>query len=153
LTWGEFLSPSRKLDRVLIQETLLKAVPTPFLWNTDLEHLTSSLTERRLRQVVDVMEQEPCSSIQDLAVKVCLSPAHLQRLFKRQTGIQLGGLLAELRLQKAAELLTVSNLSIKEIAHAVGYGHHSSFVRAFQRRFAQAPRQYRLHPSAKTVSA
>lgn len=131
----------------------MKAGPTHFLWNTDLEHLTSSLTERRLRQVVEVIGQEPWSSIQDLAVKVSLSPAHLQRLFKRQTGIQLGGLLVERRLQKAAELLTLSNLSIKEIAHAVGYGHHSSFVRAFQRRFAQAPRQYRLHPNAKSIGA
>jgi len=128
-------------------------VSTHFLWNKELEHLGSTLTERRLRQVVEVIELEPSCSIQDLAVKVALSPAHLQRLFKRQTGIQLGGLLVERRLQKAAELLTVSNLSIKEIAHAVGYGHHSSFVRAFQRRFAQAPRQYRLHPSAKSIGA
>jgi transcriptional regulator GlxA family with amidase domain len=131
----------------------LKAGPSHFPRNTDLERLSSSLTERRLRQVVDVIELEPWCSIQDLAVKVSLSPAHLQRLFKRQTGIQLGGLLVERRLQKAAELLTWSNLSIKEIAHAVGYGHHSSFVRAFQRRFAQAPRQYRLRPSAKSIGA
>jgi AraC-like DNA-binding protein len=115
--------------------------------------LTSTLTERRLRQVVEVIDLEPSCSIQDLAAKVALSPAHLQRLFKRQTGIQLGGLLVERRLQKAAELLTLSNLSIKEIAHVVGYGHHSSFVRAFQRRFAQAPRQYRLHSSAKSIGA
>ncbi len=119
----------------------------------DLEHLSSSLTERRLRQVVEVIELEPSCSIRDLAVKVALSPAHLQRLFKRQTGMQLGGLLVERRLRKAAELLTISNLPIKEIAHAVGYGHHSSFVRAFQRRFGQAPKQYRLHPGAKSVGA
>jgi AraC family transcriptional regulator len=131
----------------------LKPVSTHFLWNKDLLHLSSTLTERRLRQVVEVIELEPACSIQDLAVRVSLSPAHLQRIFKRQTGIQLGGLLVERRLQKAAELLTLSNLSIKEIAHTVGYGHHSSFVRAFQRRFAQAPRQYRLRPSAKSIGA
>jgi AraC-like DNA-binding protein len=128
-------------------------VSTHFLWNKDLRHLSSTLTERRLRQVVEVIELEPSCSIQDLAVRVSLSPAHLQRIFKRQTGIQLGGLLVERRLQKAAELLTLSNLSIKEIAHTVGYGHHSSFVRAFQRRFSQAPRQYRLRPSAKSIGA
>jgi AraC family transcriptional regulator len=78
---------------------------------------------------------------------VSLSPAHLQRLFKQQTGTPLGKLLAEHRLQKAAELLTLSNLSIKEIAYAAGYRHHSSFVRAFQRRFSQPPKRFRVRPA------
>jgi transcriptional regulator GlxA family with amidase domain len=105
----------------------------------------SHIQDRRLRQVVEIIELDPSFSIRDLARRVSLSPAHLQRLFKRHTGIQLGSLVAERRLQKAAELLTLSNLSIKEIAGAVGYRHHSSFVRAFQRRFAQAPKHYRSH--------
>ena len=109
--------------------------------------------ERRLRQVLEMIESDPSYSIRDLARKVALSPAHVQRLFKQQTGLQLGSLLAERRLQKAVELLTASNLSIKEIAHTVGYSHHSSFVRAFQRRFGQSPKRYRLQPQAKSVSA
>jgi transcriptional regulator GlxA family with amidase domain len=105
--------------------------------------LISQIQERRLRQVVEIIESEPACSIRDLALRVSLSPAHLQRLFKQQTGVQLGSLVVERRLQKAAELLTVSNLSIKEIAHRVGYRHHSSFVRAFHRRFSEAPKHYR----------
>jgi AraC family transcriptional regulator len=93
--------------------------------------------------VLEIIESQPSCSIRDLAVKVSLSSAHLQRLFKQQTGAPLGKLLAERRLQKAAQLLTLSNLSIKEIAHAAGYQHHSSFVRAFQRRFALAPKRFR----------
>jgi transcriptional regulator GlxA family with amidase domain len=104
-----------------------------------------NVQERRLRQVIAIIETEPSFSIRELAVKVSLSPAHLQRLFKQQTGTQLGSVVAERRLQKAAELLTVSNLSIKEIASAVGYRHHSSCVRAFQRRFARAPKYFRNH--------
>jgi AraC family transcriptional regulator len=99
--------------------------------------------ERRLRLVVETLEADPSSSIRDLADVVCLSPEHLQRLFKQQAGTPLGSVLAERRLTKAANLLTSSNLSIKEIAHYVGYSHHSSFVRAFQRRFDVAPKRYR----------
>jgi transcriptional regulator GlxA family with amidase domain len=106
--------------------------------------------EYRLRQVVEIIESEPACSVRDLALRVSLSPAHLQRLFKQETGTQLGGLLAERRLQKAAHLLTKSLLSIKEIAHVVGYRHHSSFVRAFQRRFARAPKYYRRRPEVDT---
>ena len=126
-----------------------------FDWETESEgsRRTSSssapeVQERRLRQVIDMIESDPSCSIRDLAEKVSLTPTHLQRLFKQQTGTQLGSLVVERRLQKAAQLLTISNLSIKEIAHSVGYRHHSSFVRAFQRRFAQAPKHYRVQPDA-----
>jgi transcriptional regulator GlxA family with amidase domain len=128
----------------------MKTLSPLIIWNSEsnISAEASSVSaprvqERRLRQVVEMIDSKPSSSIRDLASEVSLSPAHLQRLFKQQTGIQLGSLVAERRLQKAARLLTVSNLSIKEIAHAVGYRHHSSFVRAFQRRFAQAPKHYR----------
>lgn len=109
----------------------------------DSGHSLTVIKERRLRQVIEIIDSDPASSVGDLAEKVSLSPAHLQRLFKRHTGMQLGFLITEWRLQKAAELLMSTNLSIKEVAHQVGYQHHSSFVRAFERRFAQPPKLYR----------
>jgi transcriptional regulator GlxA family with amidase domain len=89
-----------------------------------------------------MLSQSP-RSVRDLAREVRLSPTHLQRLFKRQTGVHLSDLLATRRLQRAANLLLTTNLPIKQIAYAVGYEHQSSFVRAFERRFRQAPRFYR----------
>lgn len=137
----------------------MEHLSTRFPWKLKTEgsagasfNSTLQVQERRLRQVVEMIESEPSCSIRDLALRVSLSPAHLQRLFKQQTGIQLGSLVAERRLQKAAQLLTISNLSIKEIAHTVGYRHHSSFVRAFQRRFAQAPKHYRSEPDASSTA-
>ena len=105
--------------------------------------LARDLHDQRLRRVLEMIESEPSRNVTELAEVVHLSPAHLQRLFKRQAGIQIGGLVAEYRLQKAARLISATRLSIKEIAHAVGYTHYSSFVRAFQRRFDRAPRRYR----------
>jgi two-component system response regulator YesN len=64
-------------------------------------------------------------------------------LFKQETGVRLGRLLTEQRLQKAAELLVRTQLRVKEIAAAAGYGHASSFSRAFEQRFAQTPLVYR----------
>jgi transcriptional regulator GlxA family with amidase domain len=125
------------------------------VWKYEVNPSLEAIQERRVRQVVETIESEPSCSIRDLAQKVALSPAHLQRLFKQETGIHLGGLVAEKRLLKAAQLLVISNMSIKEIAHAVGYRHQSSFVRAFQRRFAQAPKHYRSQDApegAETVT-
>ena len=52
-------------------------------------------------------------------------------------------MLRERRLTMAANLLTSTNMGVKEVAYHVGYGHHSSFVRAFERRFGQSPKRYR----------
>lgn len=106
----------------------------------DLKYL---LGEKRLTKVLRLINSQPACSVSDLAFEVQLSPAHLQRLFKQKTGLHVRDLIGEQRLQKAAHLLSSSVLPIKEIAYAVGYEHHSSFVRAFQRRFAQSPKYYR----------
>jgi transcriptional regulator GlxA family with amidase domain len=105
-------------------------------------------SEKRLSKVLRLINSQPACSVSDLALEVQISPAHLQRLFKQKTGLHVRDLIGEQRLQKAAHLLSSSGLRIKEIAHAVGYEHHSSFVRAFQRRFAQSPKFYREQNNA-----
>ena len=109
-----------------------------------------AVRESRLRRVLEIIDVRPSCSVRELAMEVRLTPAHLQRLFKQEVGSHIRDLIAERRLQNAAQLLLASDMSIKEIAYQVGYEHHSSFVRAFQRRFAQAPRYYRRQCSAKT---
>jgi AraC-like DNA-binding protein len=116
--------------------------------------------ERRVLKMVQMVEAGTTFAIRDLAAEFRLSPAYLQRLFKNETGIRMGEWLNEQRLQHAACLLSSSYMSIKEITHAIGYEHTSSFVRAFERRFLQAPARYRKHnegkcevPGAKRIQA
>jgi two-component system, response regulator YesN len=99
--------------------------------------------EARVQKIMRLVESGPALTIRDLALEINLSPSHLQRLFKHQTGVSMGEWLSEQRLQRAAHLLAKSYLSVKEIAHTVGYEHPSSFIRAFERRFTQAPARYR----------
>jgi AraC-like DNA-binding protein len=112
------------------------AVTSPVAWS-------GSVRDKRLRKVIQMIESEELSSVQALAVEVNLSPSHLQHLFKQQTGVCITELLTEQRLRKAARHLEAGDMSIKEIAYAVGYVHASSFVRAFRHYFAQTPRAYR----------
>jgi len=101
------------------------------------------IREERLQRILEMIESgEPCT-IQGLAEQFNLSHSRLQHLFKQETGMSLGHLLTQQRLYRAAHLLTHSNKRIKEIAHAAGYEHASSFIRAFERHFAKAPRLYR----------
>ena len=105
--------------------------------------LRDNSVERRVLKVLEMIEAGTTFAIRDLAAELRLSPAYLQRLFKNETGVCMGEWMSEQRLQRAAYLLSSSYLSIKEITHSIGYEHTSSFIRAFERRFLQAPARYR----------
>jgi AraC-like DNA-binding protein len=105
--------------------------------------LVPIVRERRLMRVMQSIESHLPHSVRELAQQVHLSPTHLQRLFKQETGVQLSDLLCERRLTAAANLLMTTNMEVKEVAYHVGYEHHSSFGRAFQRRFGQSPKRFR----------
>jgi len=105
--------------------------------------LPATPPEGRVRKILRMAESRRRCTIRDLALEFHLSPSYLQRLFKYQTGVCMGEWLNEQRLQRAAHLLANSYMSVKEIAHTIGYGHASSFIRAFERRFSQAPARYR----------
>ncbi len=109
--------------------------------------VTCAVQDGRLRRIVQMVESGSSCTIHDLAAEFNLSPSHLQHLFKQQTGVGLGHWLTGQRLERAAHLLAHSNMSVKEIGYAVGYEHPSSFIRAFERRFTQAPRYYRQERS------
>jgi AraC-like DNA-binding protein len=105
--------------------------------------LRSAILEGRVRKILRMVESGTTFTIRDLALEFHLSPSYLQHLFKHQTGVSMGEWLNEQRLQRAAYLLANSYMSVKEIAHTIGYEHSSSFIRAFERRFAQAPARFR----------
>jgi len=110
------------------------ALPCPF---------TPRMLEGRVQKILRMVASGGTFTIRNLALEFHLSPSYLQRLFKHQTGVCMGEWLNEQRLQRAAHLLANSYMSVKEIAYNVGYEHASSFVRAFERRFTQAPARYR----------
>src|SRR5690242_1538654 len=60
--------------------------------------------EKRLRLVLQSLEKQLPHSVRELAEQVHLSPAHLQRLFKQETGIHLSDLVSARRLNLAADL-------------------------------------------------
>jgi len=105
--------------------------------------LGPAVVEGRVQKILQMAESGTTLSIRELALEFHLSPSYLQRLFKHQTGVCMGEWLNEQRLQRAASLLANSYMSVKEIAYTIGYEHASSFIRAFERRFAQAPLRYR----------
>jgi AraC-like DNA-binding protein len=111
--------------------------------DANLSELILLVKDNRLRRILEMIESHPSCKIQYLALECNLSESRLQHLFKQWTGLGLGQLLTEQRLLQASNFLLHTNMSIKEIATTIGYEHASSFTRAFERRFRQAPSCYR----------
>lgn len=90
-----------------------------------LEHLSEKLT------------------IQDLSYEFHLSATACKTCFRTCCGQSIHQWLANQRLERAAELLRHSSLSVIQIAQAVGYTGCSQFNAAFKKKFCQTPSQYR----------
>jgi len=99
--------------------------------------------DRRIQKVLEILENNPSCSTDELAKGVNLSRSRLEHLFKEQAGMHLGDYVSECRLRTAAELLKSTDMSVKEIAHIAGYEHSSSFIRAFKHMFGAIPSDYR----------
>jgi AraC-like DNA-binding protein len=115
-----------------------------------LSALIPVVQDGRLRKMLHMIEAHPSRKIHDWAAECNLSGSRLQHLFKQRTGLGLGQLLTEQRMQQATDFLTHTNMSIKEIASTLGYEHASSFTRAFERSFQQAPSFYREAQNSRT---
>jgi AraC-like DNA-binding protein len=84
--------------------------------------------------------------VDDLAQAIDVSPAHLQRLFKTETGIPPIQFIKKIRLEKARELLETTFLRVQQIAFQVGINDQSYFDREFKKKYGVTPNQYReLH--------
>jgi len=90
-------------------------------------------------------------SIQMIADQFSLSEAYIMRYFKKQTGETILQHLNRLRMNQTKELLTNTDLPIKDIAMQVGYSDVSSFIRKFKQTEKLTPGEYRKQYSKKNV--
>lgn len=68
---------------------------------------------------------------------------HLQRKFKRITGIQLATYIRSRILTRAAVALRITNRSIIDISDELGFDSQQTFTRMFKQRFGITPNRYR----------
>src|SRR5918912_98119 len=87
-----------------------------------------------------------------LARAARLSPAHFSREFRRTFGETPHQYLLTRRLERAAELLRMTDRSVAEICLTVGLRSVGSFTTSFRRVYGTSPTAYRAaHPPVERV--
>jgi len=103
------------------------------------------LSEHRLQKVFNYIQQhlEQDVALSDIANVLNLSQYHFCRLFKQSTGLAPHQYLTQCRIDRAKQLLQTTQLTITEVAFAVGFNNHSSFTRLFRRYVGVTPKEFR----------
>ncbi|MDR2609888.1 MAG: response regulator [Clostridiales Family XIII bacterium] len=81
-------------------------------------------------------------SLESCANHVHVSPGYVTRLCKKYLGTSFKTWLNEMRIRKAIELLSDTELTIKEIAERVGYNNLNYFYRQFHAITGTTPKNY-----------
>lgn len=103
-----------------------------------------SIDDTAVASCVRYMEEHYCDPTLDIEA-LCdisfISVSTLQRAFSKYFGISPKQYLIQLRMNRAKELLTKKDLSIKEISSACGFTDEKYFSRAFKKKYGYPPIQ------------
>ena len=84
---------------------------------------------------------------EQIAAALGVSPAYVSRIFRQQTGRALWDYVNEFRVARACELLDHSDMTVTEIAFAVGFSDAAYFSRVFHNTNGKSPASYRASSS------
>ncbi len=98
---------------------------------------------RRARQYIREHYHDPELTLERLAAELNVSAVYLSRVIRQELDMSYIQLLTQTRLEKAAQLLHASDLSIAEIAERVGYESQHYFSAVFKKGTGVSPNQYR----------
>jgi AraC family transcriptional regulator, regulatory protein of adaptative response / methylphosphotriester-DNA alkyltransferase methyltransferase len=115
-----------------------RSVPTQ---RTTTIRLRTSLFE----EATDIVDHEYGSdlSLDEIARRVASSRRQLQRAYAEIGGTTFRDHLTRVRMEKAAELLAGRGLTVREVAHRVGYRQPAQFAKAFRRHHGTPPSSFR----------
>lgn len=81
--------------------------------------------------------------LQEVADALGFNKNYICSAFKRDSGMTIGGCLTIIRIRKAAELISFSDMNLAQVAEATGFTNLSHFNRIFKKVVGMPPGQYR----------
>src|SRR5690606_24173913 len=77
--------------------------------------------------------------VSELAYELNMSRSNLLRKVKHLTNLSVSQLIRQVRLKRGMDLLRTSSLTVSEIAHQVGFGSTSYFIKCFREHYGYPP--------------
>lgn len=96
-----------------------------------------------IRRYVDDNYLDYSFTVKRLAAEFGMSESNISHYYKNATGHNISDYINDLRIGKAKELLTGTDLSVREIVDRIGYSDVSSFTRKFRLTIGVSPGSYR----------
>lgn len=136
-----------KSDNRLKRDTAMRvALGSLILRHAENQAIDCCMTTERdaVKRVREYLETyyEANTSLDELAVIAGLSPFHLVRVFKDETGLPPHTYLTHVRIQRAREMLQNNPRSIADVAYATGFTDQSHLTRWFKRIVGITPGKY-----------
>lgn len=89
-------------------------------------------------------------SLETVSDRLFFSPNYISTMFKNHLGTSFSKYLADVRINKALELLKNRDMKVYEIASKVGFKDDKYFYRVFKTRFGLTPDEYRRNSSMRS---
>ncbi|HZB00705.1 MAG TPA: AraC family transcriptional regulator [Actinomycetota bacterium] len=107
--------------------------------------LPSPHLQRKIHEVQAFLAQNLAYDVDlnTIAAQASLSPYYFTRQFTAMIGMPPYRYLITLRIQRAAQLLRESDLTVTQILHRVGFHSPSHFTTTFRRHMGMSPTAYR----------
>jgi AraC-like DNA-binding protein len=113
--------------------------------------LTEDAFVMKVRSIMEKNLDNDMYNINDLCSELAVSHAQLYRKFKSNSNIGIFKYFKILRLNKARELLTTSNLNVTQVAFESGFKNLSHFSREFSLKFGKTPKKMQKANMANLV--
>ena len=111
------------------------------LKNQSVEKQTEDVVNQVKKYIVEHLDGD--TSLYNLAEQVHFSQEYLLRIFKKKEGITILQYINDLKLAAAKQLLTDSELQVREIADRLGFASQGYFGRFFRNKTGLTPNAYR----------
>lgn len=119
------------------------------------ESLPSETHERELRisTILDLIHArvDLDLSLKDLAGEVYMSESHFSHVFKDVMGVPPKRYVISAKMEKARELLLMSNQPLSDIALSLGYDEPAYFSRLFKKQWGISPAEFRNSGKGKKI--
>ena len=141
-----YKATSKDLREILKEELLYLAIDA-LIRSTSIMQTSkiSRLQDFYIHEALSYIEQnfQNDISVENIAAVCGLNRSYFGKIFKDGIGKSPQEFLLNYRMIKAAELLKLTKLSIKDVGNAVGYPNQLHFSRAFKNIYGISPRDWR----------